>query len=446
MAVGGVLRLLGARLLGSALGSSPTGAAGEAELNKLGLEGEQLGLFQQAKQAGLDQAAAAATLQGNPELLFGSQLDWSGMGDDPNTELSDATKKQEMKDTDDDLKAGTITAADAALADAKSMKDYKDRKRNAKLAKSSALGKFGSEIERANLLSTLGKGLGGALSVLGSAGGTGIYANKPGVIGQVVSELITSGSGESKKAAYNKYEAQQQLALEGELKRIDALPPGGSGPGEIEEKDRELLKLKTKSQFHDDMRRAQRMIEGSIASDKGVKNVKPHGRMIAMMLREPDIELSDEDWKTFEQVDPKELAHGILSLGEPFNDNELQFLHTQAKENTGNDFTYDIEDCGIWSPETLRGYRMWIKNSNYTYKPEARQVDPSIDPNEKHIGPMAQEIEKVNPACIIETPEGVKTVDTNRLSLMNTGVIADLARQNLELGKELMALKAKVGV
>jgi hypothetical protein len=69
------------------------------------------------------------------------------------------------------------------------------------------------------------------------------------------------------------------------------------------------------------------------------------------------------------------------------------------------------------------------KNYAYTYKPEATQIDPEIDPNEEHIGIMAQDIEKINPACIKETPEGVKTVDTGRLALMNAGAIGDLARR-----------------
>ena len=50
---------------------------------------------------------------------------------------------------------------------------------------------------------------------------------------------------------------------------------------------------------------------------------------------------------------------------------------------------------------------------------------------------MAQDIEKVNPACIKETPEGVKTVDTARLAMMNAGAIGDLARQLQDLSAKL---------
>ena len=52
---------------------------------------------------------------------------------------------------------------------------------------------------------------------------------------------------------------------------------------------------------------------------------------------------------------------------------------------------------------------------------------------------MAQDIEKVNPACIKETEDGIKTVDTQRLAMMNAGVIADIIRR-------LDALEEKLGV
>jgi hypothetical protein len=57
---------------------------------------------------------------------------------------------------------------------------------------------------------------------------------------------------------------------------------------------------------------------------------------------------------------------------------------------------------------------------------------------------MAQEIEKVLPAAIIETDEGVKTVDTGRLALGNAGAIGDLARQNKLQGKAIAVLMQEV--
>ena len=110
-----------------------------------------------------------------------------------------------------------------------------------------------------------------------------------------------------------------------------------------------------------------------------------------------------------------------------------------------NDKDYDPDDYDSWGDEDgsiLGAYADNIKNYVYNYKPEATQVDPNIDPNQEHIGPMAQDIERVNPACVKETPEGVKTVDTSRLAMMNAGAIGDLAREIQDLKVRL----AKLGV
>ena len=117
--------------------------------------------------------------------------------------------------------------------------------------------------------------------------------------------------------------------------------------------------------------------------------------------------------------------------------------HTGGKF-TQNDREYDFFNDDDWADDNdgsvLDGYAAFIKNYVYTYKPEATQIDSRIDPNEEHIGPMAQDIEKVNPACIKETPEGVKTVDTARLAMMNAGAIGDLARQFQDLTDKLKAI------
>lgn len=110
-----------------------------------------------------------------------------------------------------------------------------------------------------------------------------------------------------------------------------------------------------------------------------------------------------------------------------------------------NDKDYDPDDYDSWGDEDgsiLGAYADNIKNYVYNYKPEATQVDPNIDPSQEHIGPMAQDIEQVNPACVKETPEGVKTVDTSRLAMMNAGAIGDLAREIQDLKVRL----AKLGV
>ena len=95
------------------------------------------------------------------------------------------------------------------------------------------------------------------------------------------------------------------------------------------------------------------------------------------------------------------------------------------------------DDDGGATEEQLEKYAEFLRNYLYTYKDEAQDIDPSIDPEEEHVGPMAQDIEKVAPDCVKETPEGVKTVDGQRLALVNAGVIGELARRVLELEAKL---------
>ena len=124
---------------------------------------------------------------------------------------------------------------------------------------------------------------------------------------------------------------------------------------------------------------------------------------------------------------------------------DMMWLVKQRGPFHHNDRDYDPNDYDNWNDEDgsiLGAYADNIKNYVYNYKPEATQVDPNIDPNQEHIGPMAQDIEQVNPACVKETPEGVKTVDTSRLAMMNAGAIGDLAREI----QDLKARLAKLGV
>ena len=110
-----------------------------------------------------------------------------------------------------------------------------------------------------------------------------------------------------------------------------------------------------------------------------------------------------------------------------------------------NGVDYDALDYDNWDdPDgtVLGAYADNIRNYVYNYKPEATEIDPRIDPNQEHIGPMAQDIEQVNPACVNETSEGVKTVDTSRLAMMNAGAIGDLAREM----QDIKARLAKLGV
>lgn len=122
---------------------------------------------------------------------------------------------------------------------------------------------------------------------------------------------------------------------------------------------------------------------------------------------------------------------------EPFTSSEVAWISSFAGSPDEGDSPFDWDDN--ITEEQLIGYAQHLKNFLYTYKDEATDIDPSIDPNEEHIGPMAQDIEKVAPDCVKETPEGVKTVDGNRLSLVNAGVIGELARRVLELEEKVNA-------
>ena len=141
--------------------------------------------------------------------------------------------------------------------------------------------------------------------------------------------------------------------------------------------------------------------------------------------------LSHQQIKELTDLVPiKDIAAEIIKRGAPFNNRELEILIGAAGNMDGQSFdTMDDDDI-------LNKYAQFVINQHYTYKPEAQQIDPRIDINQEHIGPMAQDLEKVNPAVVKQDPSGYKTVDTGRLALMNAGAIADLARQIQGLKRE----------
>jgi hypothetical protein len=163
---------------------------------------------------------------------------------------------------------------------------------------------------------------------------------------------------------------------------------------------------------------------------------KKHAHFVANMLKIMPPVVSDEDLKEFGQgVDLEDVAREIVRNGGPYNEHEVRYLVKAAGELSPlHNFDRDGE---YWTDDTVEKYATHIQNALYKYKPEATEIDPEIDPDQEHIGPMAQDIEKVNPACVVETKEGVKTVDTGRLALMNAGVIAQIAR-------DMRKLEAKV--
>lgn len=127
--------------------------------------------------------------------------------------------------------------------------------------------------------------------------------------------------------------------------------------------------------------------------------------------------LSDEEMKYVKK---------LAARGGPFDEVEVAFLSRMAGPDEEG---HSWENQADWDESIIDKYAEHLKNYLYQYKPEACEVDPTIDPSEEQIGIMAQDLEQVNPACVKETPEGVKVVDTERLALMNAGAIADLARK-----------------
>ena len=127
----------------------------------------------------------------------------------------------------------------------------------------------------------------------------------------------------------------------------------------------------------------------------------------------------------------------LANSKKPLSDRDIKFLMYMM----GND-GFDTSKADEWDDSMIEKYADHLRNYLYTYREEATEIDPSIDPEEEHVGPMAQDIEKVAPDCVKETPEGVKEVDGNRLALVNAGVIGDLSREILELKEKIRVLEA----
>lgn len=143
--------------------------------------------------------------------------------------------------------------------------------------------------------------------------------------------------------------------------------------------------------------------------------------------------------ETMSDVNTK-IVKRLANKGSALEPHEVYFLAGMAgRDDDGNHPFADMgySDDGGATREQLEKYAEHLRNYLYTYKDEAQSIDPSIDPEEEHVGPMAQDIEKVAPDCVKETPEGVKTVDGNRLALVNAGVIGELSRRVIELEERL---------
>ena len=161
-----------------------------------------------------------------------------------------------------------------------------------------------------------------------------------------------------------------------------------------------------------------------IPSDARVKNV----RSLVDCLSDIRMKHIKEDFDNYGRCSSKDFDWLLRRIG-------------KLKHNNRE---YDPFNEADWEDDTdssvLNAYADHIRNYVYTYKPEAVEVDSRIDPEQEHIGPMAQDIEQVNPACVKETADGVKTVDSARLAMMNAGAIGELARQLNELNMKFQAL------
>lgn len=155
-------------------------------------------------------------------------------------------------------------------------------------------------------------------------------------------------------------------------------------------------------------------------------------KVAAAILRRYGRVLTDEERDELYEAtgDLDGIAAATMSLGAPFNEREVELLAKVAGDIDGLDFNRDGD---MWRDDVLERYAQHVHNYEYKYNDEALKVDPSIDTEKTHVGPMAQDLEKVNSAVVVEDKSGYKTVDTGRLALMNAGAIADLARDIKEL-------------
>lgn len=135
----------------------------------------------------------------------------------------------------------------------------------------------------------------------------------------------------------------------------------------------------------------------------------------------------------------QKIIRDIANKNEPLTDSDvviaMHIMGPLERDNaTMNPFDSNDDD---WTSDMIDDYAEHLRNYLYTYKESATDIDPSIDPNEMHKGPMAQDIEKVAPDCVKETSDGTKVVDGNRLALVNAGAIGELSRRILAIEERM---------
>lgn len=146
--------------------------------------------------------------------------------------------------------------------------------------------------------------------------------------------------------------------------------------------------------------------------------------------------------KTVSDARMKIIRHDFDTFGRPDPEDFKWLMSELAQRDNASDYgtDYDGDDSSV-----LKGYAENIRNYVYNYKPEAQEINPDNDPSVTHIGPMAQDIEKVNPACISKDKNGFESVDTARVAMMNAGAIGDIARTLEDIQTRLKKLEAQNG-
>lgn len=146
--------------------------------------------------------------------------------------------------------------------------------------------------------------------------------------------------------------------------------------------------------------------------------------------------------KTVSDARMKIIRHDFDTFGKPEPEDFKWLMSELAQRDNASDYgtDYDGDDSSV-----LKGYAENIRNYVYNYKPEAQEINPDNDPSVTHIGPMAQDIEKVNPACISKDKNGFESVDTARVAMMNAGAIGDIARTLEDIQTRLKRLEAQNG-
>jgi hypothetical protein len=158
-----------------------------------------------------------------------------------------------------------------------------------------------------------------------------------------------------------------------------------------------------------------------------------NAKIAALILKEyGDMMSNKERDDLYESAgDLKKVAQYTYQLGAPFNQREVELLsRVVGNMNLDNNFERDGD---LWSDDILNKYAEFVHNYQYQYNDNAHDVDPDIDTEEVHVGPMAQELEKVDPSLVnVDAKSGYKTVNTDKLEVLNDQALEELKRKDPE--------------